>query len=101
MAKRKHNKSQAVRDLLTANPKMTTKEIVGAMSAKGMKISPNLVYLIKSKGRSKTRRQKRARFNEAAKSMSTPLDVIIQLKSLSDNVGGLKNLKKLVDLLVD
>ena len=99
MAKRKHNKSQAVRDLLTDNPKMTTKDIVAAMSTKGMKISPNLVYLIKSKSKSKSRRQKRERFDEAAKSMSNPLDVIIQLRKLSDSVGGLKNLKKLVDLL--
>ena len=103
MAKRKVNKSQAVRDLLAANPKATTKEIVEAMGAKGLKISPNLVYLLKSKQKRKQRKQKRLQAVAASRAagLSNPIEAVMQIKSLASHLGGIKNLKRLVDLLAE
>ncbi len=44
---KKTNKSQAIRDLLTAKPEMTVKEVLAALSTRGLKVTDNLVYFIK------------------------------------------------------
>jgi hypothetical protein len=45
MAKKKDgmNKSQAIRDVLAANPEKPVKEIVKDLASQGVKVAPNLV----------------------------------------------------------
>jgi hypothetical protein len=54
MAKRKVNKSAAIREAMQANPKATAKEIVEALRGKGIKVTVPLVYFIKSHSNSET-----------------------------------------------
>jgi hypothetical protein len=63
----------------------------------------NYDYYIKSQAKKTKRRQKRAR--AAAASATTkhgnPVEVVLRVKNLAREVGGIKNLKMLVDLLAE
>src|SRR5262245_53256201 len=99
---KKANKSQAVRDVLTAKPDMTTKEVVAALADKGLKVKPNLVYFIKGKMKAKTQRRKRVvRAARAASTNSDPVSLILEVKALAARSGGIGKLKELVDALAE
>jgi hypothetical protein len=97
------NKSQAIRDFLAGNPAADTKAVVAGLAEKGLKVAPTLVYFIKSKQRQAKRRAKRDRVAESSRQTSSPnpVEVVIRVKDLAREVGGIKNLKMLVDLLAD
>ena len=99
----KVNKSDAIREALAANPDANPKEIVTLLGEKGIKVTPTLVYYIKSKARQAGRKAKRARV--AAQSESTavrnPVEMVMRVKELARGLGGMRNLKMLVDLLAE
>lgn len=97
------NKSQAIREYFAANPKAGTKDVVAALGEKGVKVAPTLVYFIKSKLNKARRRAKRERVAESSRGTSArnPVEVVIRVKDLARDVGGIKNLKMLVDLLAE
>jgi hypothetical protein len=97
------NKSQAIRDFLAGSPKAGTKEIVTGLAEKGIKVGPPLVYLIRSKANKAKRRAKRDRAVESSRGMATadPVALIRTVRDLGIQVGGIQNLKKLVDLLAE
>lgn len=107
MAKRKNgvNKSEEIRQMLRANPKVTAKEVKDALRAKGIKISDKLYYLVKGKMLGKQSRKKKAKqmVAKVAESNGTgnadALSTILKVKSWANQVGGLKKLKALVDAL--
>jgi hypothetical protein len=102
MAKRKGtSKSQAIRDMLAANPKAKTSDIISTLAGKGIKVSQNLVYLIKSKSKAKKRRVKRQKAVAASRSAghSDPVGLIVDVRHLAVKAGGMKRLKELVDIL--
>ena len=104
MAKRKGvSKSQAIRDMLAANPKAKTGEIVSALADKGIKVSGNLVYIIKSKGKAKKRRLKRQKAVAASQNAghSNPVALIVDVRHLAVKAGGMGRLKELVDILAE
>jgi arginine repressor len=97
------NRSQLIRDMATANRKLTNKEIVDQMAQKGHKVSQNLVYLVRAKMGRKRRRQRRelamARSRELG--VQNPVQLILRVKELASDAGGLKQLKQLVDALAE
>jgi hypothetical protein len=97
------NKSQAIRDLLGENPKLKTSEVVAELGGKGVKVTPALVYLIKSKARRSKRRQKRERVAESSRQTgaSNPVALVLRVRELAREVGGYKPLKQLVDVLAE
>lgn len=100
------SKSAEVRAILEKNPKTPVKEIVSALKAKGIKISDNLVYGIKAKMHVKRRKAKRQKAVATSQHMvgrngSSPVDVIRKVRGLADEVGGMKSLKELVDILAE
>lgn len=97
------NKSQAIRDFLVGNPSADTKAVVAGLAEKGLKVAPTLVYFIKSKQRQATRRAKRDRAAESSRQSGSknPVEVVLRVKDLAREVGGIKNLKTLVDLLAE
>jgi hypothetical protein len=97
------NKSEAIREFLAENPKADTKTIVNGLAAKGLKVAPTLVYFIKSKQNQAKRRAKRDRVAESSRGTGSknPVEVVIRVKDLAREVGGIKNLKMLVDLMAD
>jgi hypothetical protein len=93
---RKVNKSQAIRDSLAQHPNAKTKEIVMLLDKQGIKVHPAMVYMIKG-------RQKRAAAAAMSQriSVTNPIELVVRLKEISQEVGGFKNLKQLVDLLAE
>jgi hypothetical protein len=107
MAKKKKNgvnKSEEVRQLLKANPKITGKEVVATLAEKGVKISDNLFYLVKGKMLGRKARRKKARkmvaqVTSTGTSSADAVSTILKVKAWSHEVGGMKKLKALVDAL--
>ena len=103
MAKAKTNKSQAVRDVLAANPEMKAKAVVAALAEKGITVTGNLVYFIK--GRMKTtkghKERRQIRQQKVAKVLKggDPVALIRKIKALAEEVGGIGKLKELVNVL--
>ena len=98
MAK-KGSKSQAIRDLLTANPKMKIAQVVEELKGKGITVNKNLAYLVKSKMKAKRRRQVKRRVAKVMSSNRDPVATILKVKALAHEVGGLSQLKALVEAL--
>ena len=97
-----HNKSEAIREALARNPSAGPKEIVANLAERGIRVAPTLVYYIKSKAKHAKRQQKRARVAAAsAKTHANPVELVLRVKDLSREAGGIGNLKMLVDLLAE
>src|SRR5438105_3509405 len=91
------NKSQAIRDLFTENSKASVKDIINTLGERGIKVQPSLVYFIKGKLKRLRRKQIGRRMKEAG--VINPVELILKVRSLSREVGGIGKLKQLVDAL--
>ena len=96
-------KTEHVREALAANPKAGGKEILAILAANGIRVAPSLLYFIKSKAKQKQRIAKRAQVAETTRQTGAPnpLEVVIRVKNLARELGGIKNLKLLVELLAE
>ena len=97
------NRSQAIRDMIAANPAAQSKEIITFLAQKGIKVNPHLVYFVRSKAKHQKRKQKRQRVLAASQGMGNgnPVELILKVNELAANTGGLRNLKRLVDALAE
>lgn len=97
------SKSEAVREAIAQNPKAGSKEIIALLAEKGVKVSPTLVYYVRSKQNQARRRAKRARVAAASAKTThgNPVELVLRVKDLAHEVGGIGNLKMLVDLLAE
>lgn len=104
----KTNKSQAIRDILASNPAVPVKEVVEQLATKGTKVTANLVYFIKGKMSQKkhtaARKAKRVakqkgRVAQASAMHANPVAVVLEVKALAKKLGGMANLKELVQVL--
>src|SRR3954466_451479 len=97
------NKSEAIREEIAQNPTAGTKDIISQLAAKGIKVAPTLVYYIKSKQNQQKRKQKRERVAASARTTPArnPVELVARVKELAREVGGIKPLKQLVDLLAE
>jgi hypothetical protein len=105
MAKKKTgpSKSAAIRDVLKENRKLTAKEVVSVLAAKGIKVKEGLVYGVKGymkgrKGRRRKAQQMVAKVTPTTGSADA-VKTILKVKAWASEVGGLKKLKELVDAL--
>src|SRR5436190_966190 len=104
MAKKKQSQSMsaAIRDVLKANPKLTAKEVVTALAKKGLRVKEGLVYFVKGRMKGRKGRRKKAGQMVArvtATGNSDPVATILKVKRWAEDVGGIKQLKALVDAL--
>lgn len=97
------NRSEAIREALAANPKATSTEIVAKLAEKGLKVAPSLVYYVRSKQRHVKRKAHRESVAAAYRKSGSPnpLELVLRVKDLAREVGGIKNLKQLIDLLAE
>jgi hypothetical protein len=100
MAKRGVNMSAAIRDMIAQNPKAKASEIISLLADKGIKVRPHLVYLVKGKMKRIKRRQKRQRVMAMARN-GNPVELILKVKELARDAGGIGSLKQLVDALAE
>ena len=109
MAKRMNgvNKSEEIRQMLRANPKVSAKEVRDALGANGIKISDHLYYFVKGNMLGKKARKNKARTMVTKVTASTgtsstdAVSMILKVKSLANQVGGMKKLRALVEALSD
>lgn len=102
MAKRKGrsgevNKSALIRDILTQNFATPVKEIVSTLAGKGHSVQPSLVYFIK--GKMKRRKRREIGKSMAKAGVANPVDLILRVRNLAGEAGGMTKLKQLVDAL--
>jgi hypothetical protein len=99
----KVNKSQAIRDVFAEDPAMDSKAVLERLSAQGVKVSPTMVYYIRSKLKHAARKDKRERVAASSRStaVKNPVELVLRVKDLAREVGGMKQLKQLVDLLAE
>ena len=97
------NKSHHIREFFTANPKADSKTVIAGLAEKGVKVSPTMVYYVKSKLGQARRKAKRARVAESSGKLvaTNPVELVLRVKDLAHEVGGIHNLKQLVDLLAE
>ena len=99
----KVNKSQAIRDILATNPHAASKDIIAQLAEQGIRVSAAMVYYIKSKSRQAKRRAKREKVAASSRGMiaKNPVEIVLRVKDLAREVGGISHLKQLVDLLAE
>ncbi len=99
----KVNKSQAVRDFLAVNPDADSKAVIAGLADDGVKVAPTLVYYVRSKLGQERRKARRERVAASSRQSgaSNPVEVVLRVKDLAREVGGIGNLKQLVDLLAE
>jgi microcystin degradation protein MlrC len=97
------NRSQAIRDVFAENPHTDTKAVITRLAEKGVKVSPTMVYYIRSKQRLARKKAKRARVAESSRKTgaTNPVELVLRVKDMAREVGGIRNLKQLVDLLAE
>jgi hypothetical protein len=100
------NKSQAVRGLLSENPKLSVDEVISTLAAKGIDVKRGLVYFVKGTLKSKKRRQAKekaatelVKTGPSSNGAADALTTIKQIKGLAAELGGMKKLKALVEAL--
>src|SRR5688500_12860594 len=102
MAKRKNgevNKSAEIRNVLSQNPKTPVKEVISGLGARGIDVLPSLVYFIK--GRMKRQRRRQIGRTMAKAGIANPVDLILKVRVLAGEAGGMSKLKQLVDALAE
>jgi hypothetical protein len=104
MAKQKNgvNKSEEIRQMLKASPKMPAREIISTLAGRGIMVADTLVYYVK--GKMKGRRGRHQKAGQMVASVAPtgntdPVATILQVKAWANEVGGMKKLKALVDAL--
>ncbi len=97
------NRSQAIRDVFAADPKADSKTVIARLAEKGVKVSPTMVYYVRSKLGQAKRRARRERVAESSRltASKNPIELVLRVKDLAREVGGIKHLKQLVDLLAE
>jgi hypothetical protein len=100
-ASKSPNKADHIRALLKENPRMKTKEVVQTLASKGVKVSANHVYILKSKAKHrKHKRQKDEAVAAGGKAgIPNPVQAVTKVKNLARELGGLGTLRQLVTLL--
>lgn len=89
MAKKKVNKSQAIRDYVTANPSASAKAVVAALARKRIKVTPATVATVKSKAGLTKSRRKTSKARRVVKSgaESQFIDILIEAKKFHAKAG--------------
>jgi hypothetical protein len=101
------NKSEEIRQLLKENPNIGSKEAVSMLAEKGVKISNALFYFVK--GHSKGRKARKQRAENAVVTISEfrrvdrsdAVKTILKVKAWAQEVGGMSNLRALVEAMSD
>jgi hypothetical protein len=102
------NKSEEIRQLLKATPQITPKEVVATLAGKGIEVSPALFYFVKGQIKGRKARRTKSSQNTVTRVVESThvartdaVTTILKVKAWAKEVGGMKNLKALVEALSD
>src|ERR1043165_6673184 len=100
------NMSEEIRQVLKASPDMKTREVVAALAKQGIEVKSGLVSLVKGQMKGRQHRKEKVRKMVAKVAATTgttghhdAVSLILTVKSLASEVGGIDKLKALVDAL--
>jgi hypothetical protein len=99
MAKKsKVNKSQAIRDYLKTNRKAMPKDVVEALKAKGIKVSPQMVSTVKfNMQKKKGKRRAAGRRASNGRPETVSLSSLLDAKKFVQTVGSFEKAKAALD----
>jgi hypothetical protein len=97
------SKSQAIRDMLAQHPDAKASEVVKLLAERGVKVNAALVYMVRSTGRRKKARRRRhqAVAVSRAAGVSDPVKLVLKVRELAVEAGGIKSLQRLVDAVAE
>ena len=99
------NKSEEIRQVFKAHPRMKAKDVVATLADKGITVTDTHVYYVKGRlrGRKGRRRQMRQMADKVAATTGNTdaLATVLRVKRLASEVGGMKKLKALVDAMTE
>ena len=83
-------------------PDAKVQKVTAALAARGIKVSDNYVCMIKSKAESRKRKANRvaAAATATRSGISNPAEAVTQVRRLDHDLGGLRKLQQLVDVLL-
>jgi hypothetical protein len=90
MAKKKVNKSQAIRDYIEANPDAGPTEVAAALKKERIIVSPAMVSTVKLASKKKGRGRKKAAGGAKPASDKIALSSLIQAKKMAESLGGVE-----------
>jgi hypothetical protein len=99
MAKRKTNKSAAIRNYLASNPSATPSTIIEDLKKKGIKVGASLVSAVKYKQPAGGNGRRKKAGRRAAANGHVDLDRLIEAKKMADKLGGVAAAKSALDML--
>jgi hypothetical protein len=101
--RRTGHRSAAIREMLAQHPHSTSTEIVSLLKEKGIKVNPHLVYYVKGRLRKEKRVQKRQHVLETSRQIGNadPVALILKVRGLAHDAGGIRKLKQLIDALAE
>ena len=99
MAKKRVNKTQAIKDALTQNPKASPKEISAMLSGRGLRISAIYVSNIKTKLRAKKKKQTRKKATQSTTKDQVSISGLVKAKRMADEMGGVEKAKEMLETL--
>jgi hypothetical protein len=88
MAKRRHNKAALIREIEAAKPNSTAAEIVAALAAKKVKVTPAYIYALRAKGNGRPK----------AAGLSG-VDALVRAKKMADQLGGIDKAREMLTTL--
>lgn len=97
MPKRHGHKSDAVRELLTANPEVRNTEIIALLAAKKIKVTPALVSNLRKRMSTGGPLGKPGRPRKGAQDVSVAS--LVEAKRLADQLGGVSRTLDLLRIL--
>jgi hypothetical protein len=97
------NKSAEIRHLFEATPDMKASDIKSTLAGRSIKVTDALIYYVKGKMKgAKGRRRKgkgRGRRMAEASNHADALSVVLNVKKLASEVGGMAKLKSLIEAM--
>ena len=94
------NKSEAIRNYLSEQPKAGPKEITEVLGKSGIVVTPSFVSTIKTAvNKKKGGRKKRSAGGGRSTSDRFSMSMLVQAKKLADNMGGVEKAKDAVNAL--
>jgi hypothetical protein len=101
MARKRGAKTAAVREMLTQDPEMPTDEVVSTLAARRMKITPHMVHVVRSALKAKKPTTRKGVSSARGGWTADAVELVVKVKALSSEAGGMENLKQLVVVLAD
>lgn len=99
------NKSQAIREMLLQHPDLKPKEIAALLAQRKIAVKPSMIYMVKGilaqMKHQRERKAERASVASQKTGSSDPIALILKVKELARDAGGMTNLQRLVTVLAD